>query len=248
MTKSKKNKNNQNQSIEGRGEFYVVATPIGNIEDITLRALRILKEVDIIFCEDTRQTGKLLSHYEIKANTQSFHARSSESKVDNIISLLGEGKKIAYVTDSGTPGISDPSSSLVSEIRKTLPDVNIIAIPGPSALAAAISIAGVPVDEFVFIGFLPHKKGRETLLKEISISERTFIFYESTHRIEKALLQLSRFMQSEAGSERPILIAREITKVFEETVLLTPSEHLSRMTIDINKTKGEFVVIVPGLR
>lgn len=228
--------------------LYIVATPIGNLEDITLRALRILKEVDIIFCEDTRYTRKLLSHYEIKTSTESYHAQSTKGRMDHVIDYLREGKNIAYVTDSGTPGISDPSSVLVSEVRKQLPDSEIIAIPGPSALTAAASIAGLPVDEFVFVGFLPHKKGRETLIKEMTSSKRAFICYESTHRIDKALIAFSKHMVEITGEERPILIARELTKTFEEGILLTPSEHLARITQDPNKAKGEFVLIVPGIK
>lgn len=230
------------------GTLYITATPIGNLEDITLRALRILKEVDVIFCEDTRYTKKLLMHYEIHNHTESYHAQSGLGRIDHIINLLGSGQQIAYVTDSGTPGISDPSSMLVRKVREELPDVNIFAIPGPSALTAAVSIAGVPIDEFIFIGFLPNKKGRETLMKEIVVSERAFIFYESTHRIEKALEGLSKHMTALCGAERPILVAREITKTFEESVLLTPSEHLARIAADANKSKGEFVLVVPGFK
>lgn len=228
--------------------LYIVATPIGNLEDITLRALRILKEVDVIFCEDTRYTRKLLSHYDIHNSTESYHAQSGKGRIDHIIQYLSDGKNIAYVTDSGTPGISDPSSMLVSGVREALPDTQIVAVPGPSALTAAASIAGLPVDEFVFVGFLPHKKGRETLIKEMVASKRTFICYESTHRIDKALATLSAKMIEITGAERPILIAREITKTFEEAILLTPSQHLDRITTDPNKSKGEFVLVIPGIK
>ncbi len=236
------------------GTLYIVATPIGNIEDMTYRGVKILKNVDVIFCEDTRQTAKLMSFYQISKKTESYHAQSGSGRIEHIINILRGGQSIAYVTDSGTPGISDPSSLLVRAVRENLPDAKIVAIPGPSALAAAVSIAGVPVDEFIFLGFLPHKKGRETLLKEIAASERACIFYESTHRIEKALAKLGQYMidgdkdSDTPGAERPILIARELTKMFEEAIILTPTEHLSRMKEDVNKIKGEFVVIVPGLR
>ncbi len=230
------------------GTLYITATPIGNLEDITLRALRILKEVDIIFCEDTRYTKKLLSHYEIHNHTESYHAQSGMGRIDHIINLLESGQQIAYVTDSGTPGISDPSSMLVRKVREVLPEVKICTIPGPSALTAAVSVAGFAIDEFIFIGFLPNKKGRETLLKEIVVSERPFIFYESTHRIEKALEGLAKHMPVLCGEERPILIARELTKTFEESILLTPSEHVARIRADANKSRGEFVVLVPGFR
>ncbi len=214
------------------------------MEDITHRALRIFGEADIVFCEDTRNTRKILSHYKIDAKTESYHAQSADSKIDRILELLQEGKNIAYATDSGTPGISDPSSLLVSRVREALGSKHVAAIPGPSALTAAVSIAGMPIDEFVFIGFLPHKKGRETLFKEIVASERAFIFYESTHRIEKALQSLHEHMVK-AGTLRPVTIAREITKMFEEVEAMLPEEHLARIAADQNKKKGEFVVLVP---
>lgn len=233
-------------SLSYPSTLYIVATPIGNLEDITLRALRILKEVDVIFCEDTRYTRKLLSHYDIHNTTESYHARSGSGRIQHIISYLEQGKRIAYVTDSGTPGISDPSSMLVHEVRSTLPDAHIVAIPGPSALTAAVSIAGVQIDEFVFLGFIPHKKGRETLIKEIAQGERTYVCYESTHRIDKALRALTEHMNILCGAERPIVIARELTKTFEEAIYLTPSDHLARMTADPHKTKGEFVLVIPA--
>jgi 16S rRNA (cytidine1402-2'-O)-methyltransferase len=214
------------------------------MEDITYRALRIFREVDIVFCEDTRNTRKILSHYDINAKTESYHAQSASAKIDRIIELLEEGKNIAYATDSGTPGISDPSSMLVSKVREALGSAHVAAIPGPSALTAAVSIAGMPIDEFVFIGFLPHKKGRETLFKEIALSERAFIFYESPHRIEKALRSLHDHMIA-AGTLRPVTIARELTKVFEEVESMLPEDHLARIEQDPNKKRGEFVVLVP---
>ena len=149
--------------------LYIVATPIGNLEDITLRALRILREVDLIICEDTRVTKKLLQHYNISKATESYHEHSKLSKVNKIISLIKEGKSIALVSDSGTPTLSDPGARLVAQVRDELGEnVKIITIPGPSALTAAFSISGVPSSEFLFLGFLPHKKGRETLFREIA--------------------------------------------------------------------------------
>ncbi len=226
------------------GTLYIVATPIGNMEDITHRALRIFKEADVVFCEDTRNTRKILSHYGIGTKTESYHAQSADSKISRIIELLQEGKNIAYATDSGTPGISDPSSMLVSRVREILGSGSVAAIPGPSALTAAVSIAGMPIDEFIFIGFLPHKKGRETLFKEIATSARPFIFYESTHRIEKALQSLHDHMVA-VDALRPVTIARELTKMFEEVESLLPADHLARIEADPNKKKGEFVVLVP---
>ncbi len=239
------------------GVLYIVATPIGNIEDITYRAIKVLKNVDVIFCEDTRQSAKLFTYYQISKRTESYHAQSGGGRIEHMLNILRGGQSIAYVTDSGTPGISDPSSLLVSAVRERAPEVAIVAIPGPSALAAAVSISGLPTDEFIFSGFLPHKKGRETLLKEIANSDRSCIFYESPHRIEKALTKLAEYMtagegivqgKEKVGKERSILIARELTKMFEEAILLTPSEHLARMKADTNKMRGEFVVIVPPLR
>ncbi|MDO8564391.1 MAG: 16S rRNA (cytidine(1402)-2'-O)-methyltransferase, partial [bacterium] len=170
--------------------LYIVGTPIGNLEDITLRALRVLKEVDVILCEDTRMTARLLARYEISKPLKSYHEHSKVSRIDEIVALLEQGKDLALVTDAGTPGISDPGSLLVSKIREALPEVKIETIPGPSALTAALSVAGVPASDFLFLGFLPHKKGRETLFKEIAASERAVVFYESPHRILKTLESL----------------------------------------------------------
>ncbi len=225
--------------------LYVVATPIGNLEDITLRALRILKEVDLVLCEDTRVTKKLLSHFDIHTATMSFHANSKLAKVDLIIEKLQEGKNLALVTDAGTPSISDPGSLLVSKVKESLgDDVHIIAIPGASALTAALSVAGLPVHEFTFVGFLPHKKGRETLFKQIFDSERTVVFYESPHRILKALESLNKIADVCGQSTRQITIAREITKIYEEVVSGTPAYLLTYFTENPEKVRGEFVVIV----
>jgi len=217
--------------------LYIVATPIGNLEDITLRALRILKEVSVIFCEDTRTTHVLLNKYDIRTATESFHSQSPLSKMDRIQALLEEGRDIALVSDAGTPGISDPGMLLVSEIRKRLPEVSVIAIPGASALTAAISVAGKPLHEFVFLGFLPHKKGRQTLFEEMKASERPFVFYESPHRIEKTLESLK-------GSGKVVTILREITKVYESYVSGTAEEVLESFVKNPQSLRGEFVVIV----
>ena len=223
--------------------FYVVATPIGNLEDITLRALRILKEVDVILCEDTRMTKRILEHYSISTQVLSYHTHSGEEKVETIFSAIEEGKNIALVTDAGTPGISDPGSFLIAQLREKFAELlsqgelRIEAIPGPSALTTALSIAGVPVHDFVFLGFMPHKKGRETLFKEIQESERTVVFYESTHRILKTLESLS-------GNGKKVTIARELTKVFEEVLQGSAEELLSILTTTPEKQRGEFVVIV----
>lgn len=223
-----------------KGTLYVVATPIGNLEDITLRALRILKEVDVILCEDTRTTKKLLSHYEIATKTESFHTHSTDSKIDSIIESLEAGAKMAMVTDAGTPGISDPGALLINKIITSQKPIKIEAIPGPSALTTAFSISGVITSDFLFLGFLPHKKGRETLFKEITSTERAVVFYESTHRITKTLEALAKHLQP----ERKISMARELTKIFEEVKCDTAQHLLEYLEANPVKTKGEFVCIV----
>ena len=223
--------------------LYIVATPIGNLEDITLRALRVLKEVDLILCEDTRQTRKLLDHYEIKTPTLSYHQHSKLSKIDQIAEQLQAGKNLALVSDAGTPGISDPGNYLVSKLISSevykLEGLKIISIPGPSALTAAASISGLPTDEFIFLGFLPHKKGRETLFREIASSERTVIFYESVHRIVKTLEKLKTMLEIK---NRQIVVCRELSKVFETVYRGTAEEVLNQLKP--GEIKGEFVVLV----
>lgn len=219
----------------------IVATPIGNLEDITLRALRVLKEADLVLCEDTRMTGKLLQKYDIKTPTMSYHAHSKLAKVDKIFALLEEGKNLALVSDAGTPCISDPGVLLVAQARARFGDtVTVSPIPGPSAVIAALSASGLPSSDFLFLGFLPHKKGRETLFKEIAASARTVAFYESPHRIEKALDSLERF----CGSERHVVVARELTKVHEELVSGTAEEACAYFKKHPYKVRGEFVVMV----
>ena len=225
------------------GKLSVVATPIGNLEDITLRALRVLKEADVVACEDTRTSKKLLAHYDIHTPQTSFHSHSGEKGFAKIIALLEEGKHVALICDAGTPGISDPGLELVSIVRdlsKNLP-ISIEAIPGPSALAAALSIAGLRAASFTFLGFLPLKKGRETLFKEMAVSERATIFYESPHRIMKTLESLQKFVP-----ERRVGIYRELTKMHEEALVGTPEELLAVLLSDPNHQRGEFVVIVEG--
>ena len=220
-------------------KFYVVATPIGNMGDITFRAVETLKAVDLILCEDTRTTGKLLAKYEIKNSTMSYHAQSKFAKVDKIFDFLKEGKNLALVSDAGTPGISDPGAMLVSKIKEELPEIEVIPIPGASAVITALSASGLPTHEFTFLGFLPHKKGRETLFKEIAESERTIVFYESPHRILKTLEALIKFCPN-----KKVCIARELTKIYEEFKTGTPEEILSYLKKNPVKQKGEFTVIV----
>ncbi len=220
--------------------FYVVATPIGNLEDITLRAIRTLKEVDLILCEDTRVTGKLLAKYEIGTPTMSYHSQSKLAKVEKIIEMVGEGKTLALVSDAGTPAISDPGCFLVAKIKEALPETKMIAIPGASAITAALSISGLPVSDFLFLGFLPHKKGRETLFKEVANSERTVAFYESPHRILKTLESLVKYL----NVNRKVVVARELSKIYEEVVSGNPEEVLSFFVQNEEKVRGEFVVMV----
>jgi 16S rRNA (cytidine1402-2'-O)-methyltransferase len=223
------------------GTLSVVATPIGNLGDITLRALDILKQADAIACEDTRVTAKLLARYDIKKPLLVYHAQSGRLSATRILSLLGEGKHVALVTDAGTPGISDPGSELVSLVRERLnEDVRIEAIPGPSAVTAALSIAGVPTNEFVFLGFLPHKKGRQTLMKEIAEMERTVVFYESPHRIQKALAELSAVL----SESRKVICLRELTKLFESVQSGSAEEVQAYFASHPKEVRGEFVVIV----
>jgi 16S rRNA (cytidine1402-2'-O)-methyltransferase len=227
--------------------FSIVATPIGNLEDITLRALTVLRAADLVLCEDTRMTKRLLDRHGISVHTLSYHAHSTLSRVDEIIELLKEDKHITLVSDAGTPGISDPGSELVRRIREEMKleiesgTLKIEGIPGPSALTTALSIAGVPCADFVFLGFLPHKKGRETLFREIADSRRTMVFYESPHRILKTLESLKVHTTS---APKRVVVCRELTKIFEEVVAGSPEEVLSYFTIHDDKVRGEFVVIV----
>ncbi len=219
--------------------LYIVATPIGNLEDITIRAVNALSNSDLILAEDTRVTRVLLDRYNIKKEILSYHQHSGFKKVEHIIKLLKDGKNLALVTDAGTPGISDPGGFLISEALKAIPDLKVVPIPGANAAIAALSISGFPTDEFVFLGFPPHKKGRQTFFKNISKIDSTIVFYESKHRILKALENLEKF--SELG-DRPMLVARELTKQFETTYRGTLAEIKPRLT-DKNLL-GEFIVVI----
>lgn len=213
-----------------QGKLSVAATPIGNLEDITMRALRIVKEADAVACEDTRVTKKLLSHFDIHTPVVTL---------PKIPALLEQGKHVALVSDAGTPGVSDPGQEIVSHARDA--GAAIEAIPGPSALAAALSVCGLRAATFTFYGFLPLKKGRQTLFKEIAQSGRASIFYESPHRILKALEALA-----EAVPDRRIGVYREITKLYEEHRVGAAAEVLEYFKENEGKQRGEFVVIVEG--
>jgi len=216
--------------------LYIVATPIGNLADITLRALETLKLVDFIVTEDTRHTGVLLKKYEISAKMTSFHVQSSDTKPRDIFAKMGKDDSIAYVSDAGTPGISDPGFRLVREAIQQ--GIKIVPIPGASALTTFLCAAGLPTDSFIFHGFLPHKKGRQTVLQECKKSDRTSVFYESVHRFPKLLKELSGIL----ASNRVISVGRELTKMHEEFFrgnLTAANAHFSK-----EKTRGEFVVAI----
>ena len=218
-----------------RGKLYIVATPIGNLKDITLRAIETLKEVDFVICEDTRVTGFLLKEYEISKELFSFNAQSEERKIPAVLERIRNGQNAALVSDAGTPTISDPGIRLVSAAIKE--EIEVVSVPGANAAIAALSIAGLPTDSFLFEGFLPQKKGRQKKLKELSEENRTIVLYESTYRIEKLLNELNEFMP-----ERTVVVCRELTKKFEETWRGTPRELLEDLPNKV--TKGEFVVLV----
>lgn len=219
-----------------KGILYVVATPIGNLEDITLRALRILREADFIACEDTRVTKKLLSHFKINTLAISYHQHSRLTKIDWIIQQLKSGKSIALVTDAGTPGISDPGNILISECAKN--KIKIVPIPGPSALTALASVSGINMQKFIFMAFPPHKKGREKFFKEITAAKYPVIYYESPHRLVKNLELLASFKKNAS-----IIVGRELTKMFEEIIRGTVPEVLNYFQ-NKDKLRGEIVAIV----
>ncbi|MCX6787554.1 MAG: 16S rRNA (cytidine(1402)-2'-O)-methyltransferase [Candidatus Kaiserbacteria bacterium] len=220
------------------GTLSVVATPIGNLEDITLRALRTLKECDVIYAEDTRVISKVLARYDIKKPLQRLDAATELKKADEVITRLEAGERVVLVSDAGTPGISDPGARLVGQVRLLLPTAIIEAIPGPSALTAALSIAGIDAPGFTFLGFLPHKKGRQTALKKIAESDIPVVLYESPHRILKLLKEL------EATATTRVTIARELTKMHEEIVSGSVAEVQAHFAAHPGAVRGEFVVIV----
>lgn len=220
------------------GTLSIVATPIGNLEDITLRALRTLKEADVIYAEDTRVISKLLSRYEIQKPLQRLDAATEAKKADEVIERLGEGERVVYVSDAGTPGISDPGTRLVAAVREALPGTTIEAIPGASALTAALSISGIDTSAFTFLGFLPHKKGRQTALARIAESEVPVVLYESPHRIEKLLEELKAIGASH------VVIARELTKVHEELISGSVEDIEAHFKAHPDAIRGEFVVLV----
>ena len=217
-------------------KLYIVPTPVGNLEDITLRALKVLKEVDLILAEDTRQTKKLLDHFQIQKQLYAHHKFNEHKTVEQVIEKLKSGLNIALVSDGGTPGISDPGHILITAcIKENIP---VECLPGATAFVPALINSGFATDEFVFIGFLPHKKGRQTKLKEIALESRTIILYESPFRVLKLLEEL----QLHIGNERKISTSREISKMFEETNRGTAAELIEHFKK--KAPKGEFVVVI----
>ena len=219
-------------------KLYLIPTPIGNLEDITLRALRLLKEVDVVLAEDTRTTKKLFSHFEIKTSLAAFHMHNEHKVLGKWIVRLKSGETIALVSDAGTPAISDPGFLLVRECIKE--GIEVDCLPGATAFIPALVNSGFPTEKFIFEGFLLVKKGRKTRLKLLAEEERTMIFYESPHRIVKTLTQFCEYF----GDERLVSISREISKMFEETKRGTIKDILQHF--EQKKPKGEFVIIVAG--
>lgn len=221
-----------------QGTLYVVATPIGNLEDVTYRAVRILGNVDVILCEDTRTTNKLLQKYDIKTKTISYNSHTTAEKNRKILTELLAGKNIALVSDAGTPGVSDPGSYLINYLKTNEPKINISPIPGPSAITAIWSASGLPGNEFYFTGFIPQKKGRETALKNITQNKVPTIFYESSHRIEKLF---NWFFKNRSSIK--FIVGRELTKAFETIVSGDANDILSYFQESPKHLKGEFVII-----
>ena len=219
-------------------KLYIIPTPIGNLEDITLRAIRLLKEVDLVLAEDTRTTKKLFSHYEINTKLSSFHMHNEHKVLSKYISRLKGGETFALVSDAGTPAISDPGFLLIREC--VIEDIEVDCFPGATAFVPALVNSGLPNEKFVFEGFLPVKKGRQTRLKLLAEEERTMVFYESPHRIIKTLSQFLEYF----SEKRKVSISREISKMFEETIRGTTSEVLHYF--EQKKPKGEFVIVVEG--
>jgi len=219
-------------------KLYLIPTPIGNLEDITLRALRILKEVNIVLAEDTRTSRKLFSHYDIDTNLAPFHMHNEHKVLQKWIDRIKSGEAIALVSDAGTPAISDPGFLLVRECVKN--DIEVDCLPGATAFVPALVNSGLPSDKFVFEGFLPVKKGRQTRLKLLSEEERTIVFYESPHRVVKTLSLFCEYF----GEDRKVSVSREISKMFEETKRGSAKEVMEYF--EQKKPKGEFVIIVEG--
>lgn len=221
-------------------KLFIISTPIGNLDDITFRAIEILKNVDLVLCEDTRVTKRLLEKYQITKTLLSYHQRSRLPKTDQIISELESEKNLALVTDAGTPGISDPGNELVGKLLEHFRDeIEIIPIPGPSALTALIQVSGINMKEFLFLGFPPHKKGRQTIFEKIAQSDIPVVYYDSPYRFLKNLQFLSQLSQG----RKKVVVGRELTKIFEEVKRDQIDEVIKHYQSNPDKIKGEFVII-----
>lgn len=223
------------------GTLYIIATPIGNLADLTYRAVETIRGLDVLFCEDTRQTTRLLARYDLTVSLDSYREAAHERKAARVIELLAAGRQVGYVSDAGTPGVSDPGSRLVAAVVARLPEAKIVPIPGPSAAAALISVCGFGGNEFVFMGFPPHKKGRQAFINEAINSPRTAILYESPYRIEKLLSYLA-----EAAPDRQLCVGREMTKVFETFYRGTAAAVMDQLKA--GSAKGEFAIAIEGKR
>ena len=221
------------------GKLYIVPTPVGNLDDMTFRAIQVLKEADLILAEDTRTSGILLKHFEIKNAMQSHHKFNEHQTVENVVKRIRAGETIALISDAGTPGISDPGFLLARECARA--GIEVQCLPGATAFVPALVASGLPCDRFCFEGFLPQKKGRVTRLKALSEEVRTLVFYESPYRLVKTLTQFGKFF----GPERQAAVVREISKVHEETVRGTLAELTAHFTT--NEPRGEIVIIVAGI-
>lgn len=219
-------------------KLYIVPTPIGNLEDITFRAVKVLQEADLILAEDTRTSGKLLKHYNITTPMQSHHMHNEHKMVDGLVKKILSGSSIALISDAGTPSISDPGFLLIRACIEN--DIDIECLPGATAFVPALVNSGLPTDKFVFEGFLPVKKGRQTRFKVLAEETRTMVFYESPHKLIKTLTNFCEYF----GEDRPVSVSRELTKLYEETIRGTAKEALAHFT---NKPpKGEIVIVVGG--
>ena len=219
-------------------KLYIVPTPIGNLEDITLRAIKVLKEVDLILCEDTRRSKKLLNHLEIDVPLRSHHKFNEHSEVSYIVKKIVEGSNMALISDAGVPGISDPGFLIVRTCLEN--NIETECLPGPTAFVPALVVSGLPIDKFIFEGFLPAKKGRKSRLEKLALESRTMVFYESPHKLLRTLLDFDNFF----GSNRKISISRELTKLYEETLRGSIKEMVA--IYSNKKPKGEYVIIVQG--
>ena len=219
-------------------KLYIVPTPIGNLEDITLRAIKVLKKVDLILCEDTRRSKKLLNHLEIDVPLRSHHKFNEHIEVSYIVKKIVEGSNMALISDAGVPGISDPGFLIVRTCLEN--NIEIECLPGPTAFVPALVVSGLPIDKFIFEGFLPAKKGRKSRLEKLALESRTMVFYESPHKLFRTLLDFDNFF----GSNRKISISRELTKLYEETLRGSIKEMVA--IYSNKKPKGEYVIIVQG--